>query len=717
MRGLGKLGLCVSLAVLCSACQMIFPDDPETRMARLSEDVSAGDFDAAMAELEEAREYADGASQRHLDFNRSVLDILSGKCDRARLELDALIKLNKALDNGKATENISEHAHFLAELHYAYGTALLCPVAMYEWAEEADFEQALSHFYIAESLGLDISGEIAKVISEWFPPCRSFISKEQLQATDADHALVAVAGQASDVVMCKEGVWFKFEAREHEILNAHLELMPLDRKVWLDESSSLPFVQFRADFHEAPTGEETFGPATVHYEYPLPVGEIPEEDWQQLSVDLPEYVVKTAGTHYVHYYTIHNGEARLYANFSRRVDCGKIDDTVTYSEDLKQIPVRLEAGMTYDELTLCAGRPDRFEIELESGQQGLFGMEVPAEDRDNVADAKLTIYDADGNVISEEDGALCKNSECYRMIRHKTDPDIKDSYGTSSYVVLKNDTPEKRKYHLEIALGPNASSNEYSVVFEASVPCTGEAEAPEMTLELEELENKRYLTWQPRWLCPRQLRRYHPDIGKTAEVMRATVKVDYIGFGEVDERLMHFESYMLTGDDSREYSVETGELREPHWMPESSVVSRVLQKPVTRSIHFKSENEMRFGVFEIMDAVLPEDEDSEDKNSEEKKEEKEKKQEQGESKDKQDKPNKTPEKPSETAATPHGKGTDTEGDESTPDEHAKGNKASQYDSRQHEKDHIDALMDDMERGLYYVPLPGQLPEHRSGKDW
>ena len=195
------------------------------------------------------------------------------------------------------------------------------------------------------------------------------------------------------------------------------------------------------------------------------------------------------------------------------------------------------------------------------------------------------------------------------------------------------------------------------------------------------------------------------------------MKVDYIGFGEVDERLMHFESYMLTGDDSREYSVETGELREPHWMPESSVVSRVLQKPVTRSIHFKSENEMRFGVFEIMDAVLPEDEDSEDKNSEEKKEEKEKKQEQGESKDKQDKPNKTPEKPSETAATPHGKGTDTEGDESTPDEHAKGNKASQYDSRQHEKDHIDALMDDMERGLYYVPLPGQLPEHRSGKDW
>ena len=718
MRALRMLMSCLSAAVCVSACQMLFPDDSETRIARMSADVQSENFEAAMSELEEARKYADGSSQRYMDFNRSVLDILAGKCDRAQLELDALLKLNRALDSDEETEEISAHAKFLAQLHYAYGTALLCPAAMYEWAEEADFEKALSHFYIAESLGLEISGEIAKVISEWFPPCRSFISQEQQPAMSAAHALKANSEVRPDCIVCKEGVWFKVDARAHEILNAKLELVPLNRKVWLDESSTLPFVQLRVDLYESAETGEPQGAPVLQYAYPLPNGEIPEGNWKSLNIDLPEVVVEHSGVHYIHFYTIHNGEAQLYAHFSRSVDCGKIDDTVTYTEDLRQRAVKLESGKTYSKLMLCVGRPDRFEIELESGQQGLFGIEVPAQDRSNMANAELTIYDAEGNRVPENDGEMCKKTGCFRKIRHKTDADLKDNYGVSSYAILKNDSAEKRTYYLEIAQSADGQPNEYNVSFAASGHCTGEAEAAEQVLQLEDIEKTRYMSWQPIWLCPHQFRRHHPQLGTTSDLLRATVKLDYIGYEDGDSRLLHFESYMMTDIDAREYSVETGALRETHWQPERSVVSFVLQKPVTRSVHFRSENETRFGMFESLEVILPEDESSEDKQSEEnRKEEKEKKDKQGESKDRQDKPNKNPEKPSETAATPQGKGSDTEGEESTPDEHAKGNKAAQYDPRQHEKDHIDALMDDMERGLYYVPLPGQLPEKRSGKDW
>ena len=715
MRGGRTLLVALVCAWGCSACDLIFPDHPEERFARIEADVQVRDYDAAMAELQAARKDADGASQRYLDYNRSILDILAGKCDRARLELDALLKLNTALDSEQRSEIISESTRFRASLHYAYGTALLCPVALSEWAEEADFEKALSHFYIAESLGLDISGEISKVISEWFPPCRSYIPNEQIQASAPGHALqIKPDDSFADIVVCKEGVWFKANVRAYEILLAKLKLKPLDRKIWMDESSELPFVQLHVDCYEAPGADMSFGPPIAHYEYPIPEGEIPEADRQNLEIDLPELLIKNTGMHYVHFYTVHNGEARLFADFSRQVDCGKIDDTVTYSDDLAQIPVRLESGMNYEKLMLCAGRPDRFEVVLEGGQQGLFEIEVPAAERHVLKDTTLKVY-GDDDMTLTENGAFCGDSVCYRVLRHKHDPELKDDYGASDYVVLKNITDDRRTYYLEIALKPEASSHEYNLVFKSSGICPDKPDVLDEDLQLEGIEGSRYHTWQPSWLCPHQVRRYHPKIGPNAELLRAVVKMDYIGFDEVDERLVHFESFMTGEQDSREYSVETGGILTSHWMPELYAVTRVLQKPVTRSIHFRSENETRDGVFEILEIKLSEDENSEDNKDSEDKQDKQDKQD--ENKDQKDQPNQAPEKPSETAATPRGEGSDAEGDESTPDEHAQGNKASQYDARQHEKDHIDALMDDMERGLYYVPLPGQLPERSSGKDW
>ena len=73
---------------------------------------------------------------------------------------------------------------------------------------------------------------------------------------------------------------------------------------------------------------------------------------------------------------------------------------------------------------------------------------------------------------------------------------------------------------------------------------------------------------------------------------------------------------------------------------------------------------------------------------------------------KQNTPNKSPEKPSETPAAPKGPGTDTQGDESTPNENQPNGKASKLDLKEYEKDNIDALLDAIENGNFYVPLSG-----------
>ena len=82
----------------------------------------------------------------------------------------------------------------------------------------------------------------------------------------------------------------------------------------------------------------------------------------------------------------------------------------------------------------------------------------------------------------------------------------------------------------------------------------------------------------------------------------------------------------------------------------------------------------------------------------------------------ENKPSQDPQKPSNTPATPQGDGNDTKGNESTPSTTKNGN-ANLFDPQKTERDHIDALLDAIEQGDFYVPIPGSIPLSIPDKNW
>ncbi len=695
---------------------------PDDSLRMLQADVSGEKYEHAAEVIENARFYAVKKDHPNLDYNAAIIDILSGNCGNGREKItkiiDAIEIEQKQADTGRESGEISENKRvFLAQLHHAYAVSLLCPTNLKYSPSDRDLEASLRHLYLASSLGIDERQTIDHVLRQWIPTCGSFIPEWQKKAVNSEHALYMKSSHNTELTVCPEGVWLVFEARVHEQLFVNFELMPLERTVWPDESSLLPFSQFSIEILEAPKAGEGFGKPVQSYQQPIPETVPKDDDYQKIRVKLDAFDVKKTGIHYLHLYTKNYGEVRFDGDFSRSTDCRYIDDRVTYSAELELQKFNLGVHERITDLVLCPERPDVFTFKLDAGQSAMVSFRLKEEVSDEHG-FEIRLRTENGESIPEHALLQEKATQSERgYVRFKHRHDIEKSLGIVNHlldhVIFQNTNETEMTY--EVELQSHGETINYEISLAVSHPCSEKEKIRQINMNLENIATKGTVGVLPEWMCSGDIIEYHPVLSRETEVLNASVSSWVLGGEPLRQSDVYLEAYLKNEDDAQSYIVEKGRDREADWTPDEFISSHQLFKPITRNSIIQVRNE-RTG-FSLINAELTDsdqDKDDSQKNQEDQKSSKENKKDKTDGNDTQ---NNSPDKPSESPSTPNGPGTDGAGDESTPDENAEGTNASAYDSQSTEKDLIDALLDDIEMGQFYVPLSGQAAEEEQGKDW
>lgn len=712
-------------------CEISGAGNIDSQISAMKHAVSTKDFQKAHEILDNAESGIFTSDPHILEYNRAVIEILSGSCSEASERLKKIYEnyaekydketplLNSSQDKEIYSEKEQQERAFFSQVHLAMALAELCPVQT-STPDDTTYREILMNLFTAYTLGLDVRSQIETVTRLWIPDCSTFIPESQKSASVLENALELETNDTTELTVCHEGVWLKYKLRAHEILKPSLKLKPLNRTVWLDDSSRLPFSQLHLDLHIASANGTVQSSPLRTFEQPLPAAVPSSESYESISLELPDFVPKIDGTYYVHLYTIDNGEAIVYGTGTRHADCRHIDDEITWTSDLEQKTVSIQGDNHFERLTLCPARPDRYAFELEPGQKAFFSVQVTSTEETDPSLPKLKFdirdeSDRELNIYgNSSDGEI--KTEAWIFQYRDSVPQETLKTGSPFYVLVQNITQEKQKHYLSIENVEDSKALEYQIQMAVSRPCTAHEPPKTIPLNLKDIEKTRTISLPPFWSCPGQTIYIAPKTD--IEILRTKTTLEFHSNQSFLEGDIKFSSIMKVENDEHEYPVETGEKTESYQTPAQFVHSSVLNKPMTRSTLIKESISSNQSGFSLISVSLNDDDDQKkDDSSDSKDDKKEDKKEQHDKTKKQDTPNKSPDKPSESPATPQGAGTDTSGEESQPDEKADGSKAAKYDPTQNEIDHIDALLDDIERGNFYVPLSGSENERVTDKDW
>lgn len=712
----------------CTGCHAA--DSSQEIIQNIAQDIDNQQFEAAHQKLEDDYFYTLSEDKPLLDYNHAVIDILSGKCEKAKAQLE---KQLKALEDQNFSSNFtmstqSDDSVQKTRLHHALAIALVCPTVPSYIPNDADMETALSHLYQASSLGLNVRDDIAQILKTWIKPCHTFIPESLKEATNPEKAIAVGPSRDSEIVLCHDGLWFKFEARQNEIIKAKFTLKPLDRKVWMDESSQLPFTQFHADMHMAPNQGERFTSPSFQFEQPLPIYPPAPEDYETQILQTPEIQVEKTGNYFLHLYTQKNGEARVIVSFEKLIDCGAIDDTVTYNSALEQTPVSLETTPFVEFLTLCPERPDVFSFTIAPEQFALIYISSPSPHLSNLDFLQIHIQNDKGEEIPQYAQELTQDhpsridkSQPYYILfsPHQTEAQNKEAPTYPAFILIHNPTQEVEHATLNLRIHSPHEPMAYAISYTESHPCDEAQETLSRPLNLKDIEQTKSFAPLPVWTCPGTRMVHHPVFPPNTHVLRVKTDAHFLATTPVRKDDFQLSSYLHSEAEHRDFIIENGGHAEIHWDPMTYVMARQLQKPMSQDTRIQTTISSENSGFVWLNVTLNDDnsEDTNDSKKQNKPTQNAQKKDQRDNANKQNTPNKSPEKPSETPAVPQGPGTDTQGDESTPDPNTKSQKASKLDLKQHEKDNIDALLDAIENGNLYVPMSGQKKSDKALKQW
>ena len=717
---------CILLLLACSmvsACS--FSEEKiKERIADIEKDIDLKDYDTARSKL---KKYSSMHDDFIYHYNLTAIDIASGNCDQAKTDLEAMLTELEAKED-KPEQNVLVLSQYKqnklnGHIHLALAKAILCSENPKIKVEPQHYEEALAHLYTASTYGIELDDAILDVIHRWIPSCESFIGEWQIPAEQPDNAMEISALEGQELTICPNGVWLKVKARNHETLSANIELAPIPRQVWLDDSSKLPFAQLQIDVFNHIPDENDF--PIAHFSQPLPKSLPSNEAYQSLSYPLNALHFEDDSTHYIHLYTKNNGELKLRFKYDKDANCQFIDDLTTYNAELEQTPAQLNPDAQLNELLLCPNRPDQFSFSLQGQQYALIALnEQPNAPKTDLpfSNPIFQLLDANGKVIPISTEPVSSPSSMKTRIIHfkssnkAADPENQEQQ--SEYILINNTADSLERYTLILSLPEQIQSIKYNISLSLSHECTPDNLNRELPLQLESIQQTRRIQYPPAWVCPNDSLTYRPMLPQDMPLLRA--KVEHVFISDKHFLLSDIEmaSYLSVASNPNQFLVENAQDDTSQWENALFIRNQLLLKPITSDTIFKLKTTPNGYGFSLISVSLN-DEDNNPDDSNESKENKENqdKKDQHDETQKQDNPNKSPDKPSETQATAKGAGEDTRGNESTPDEQASGDNAAKLDMQQYERDQIDDLLDTIEKGHYYVPLSGKVEELKSDKDW
>lgn len=704
----------IILACLGSSCDIPLPYEDDISLQKLKTAISQGRYVEAQELLELAQSKASSRDDDALAINEAVLMTALDKCTEARHKLLGI-------------RNRSHAKHLDIAIYLQLAEAAICEAQIDEAKQDSHYAYAIEQLSQAASLGADTAGRIAQILSLWIPSCTSF-QDERLQKADKPESAISWQdwqALAKPVLCPKRSLWIALPVREYENISMTASFESLERKFWPDDGSKLPYSQislslYASDARGVPNPEPFITTAI-----PLPKGSIKASDFKHIDKEVPAFTVGAQqSVYYIKLETLNNGEASVYLDLKRRLDCAKLDDLHTYSQDLIQSPLLLTADSTYSDLILCPKRPDAFLFELEAGSSAIISI-MFLENKKPKLHLKI-----DGKSQTIDDQLEANNP--HRLIEPQTAPDRDDLKSDADefrlvpwLLHLHNSEQSLQKYELLIA--PENEAIDYDFRFARSYDCKdSEAKTTYLPLPLPQtLKSQKPVVIGPKWICSNEELNFEPVFDKKGKQaisvnIIATI-IAQIPLREDAIKLSKKLRISLDDKSSQMLIAEDSEAIVALWKNADNIRRRRLSRPLTdlSIVHFKNMDTAGFYALSVENRQ--ENPPSDNKDDDEKSENQKKDgQSQEDDETPQDKPSEEPDpqEKSNEPSTPEGPGTDTQGDASTPDPKADNKNASQFDPEAFERDKIDALLDDIERGNFLAPIEGMTREEpTSDKNW
>ena len=712
-----RLSGCLTLFVLwvlvmgCMGCDIALPIDDTRQRQRIEEALRHDDFETAGELLQDAFESAPKREQIILHINQAVIELRSGQCEAARRRMFELLHQPQA----------KPHQSWI---HYLIAKASLCEALPDNQPSETDYAMALEHFFLAESHGMDCRREINAVLARWFPSCESLQDDMSRSAGEAGTALdYDGVGHTMLTVCASASVWIKFSARSNEIIYPSLLLRSLERRAWMDDSSRLPYSQVAMRLYGVtPSGLPSEVPLSKAVML-LPQFPPQDEDYRSGTLALPYFVVPEGQTQFFIEVSAANlGEARFHLSLQRRVDCRTLDDALTYDDDLAPLHVWLHPDASYRGLVLCPGRPDHFMFTVPALQSG--GIVI----RPDMSDAMAwEIWEETPR--HEGMPEAFKEKEVRVFLPNRGEGSPGEAEIAPTVIVVHNLEPVAKTYHLTLKSSRTDAAPSYHIDYVQSEPCLpgappeGVMHFPMHVLGRQGGDNRSEIVAMG-WICKDASLRLEPDFsGSPATITRADVIAHVLSHAELLSHDVMFES-LLRADNALagmggEFLAEVGRTSAHAWWEGRGAVSKIVSRPMTAMSALRLGVRRHEGFYLLMLRAQSSGEDRREDNQEES--DNRDGEDEDDSRGKDDpaqEADQNPQDPSESPAAPKGPGTDTQGQDSTPDESASNHGASKFDPDAFERDRVEEMLDAIERGDN--PLPGQGMIRRSdgdGKNW
>lgn len=691
-----------------SSCNAMLPAEKQFEEAKTC--IEMQNYDEALDILEHASDKT-LHDKTILAYNKAVVHILNGSCDTAIRELNAMIHAESILGLSQYAQNNTsdDESSVLAQFYLAMTIATLCPTLPSSIPTEENDKKALEYLAHASSHGGNYRNLIGQIYQNRVPDCKSFIPITQPDASSPQNAYPLQNLQTSffSFILCpREGNWFAFQARKHEIFHLAFTIHALQRQFWLDDSSRLPFIKMHVDIYQSDSNPSTLPSPIASFTQPLPKTPPKDEDFLQLNLHFGSIEIPENGRYLTHFYTEDNGEAFVIPKITKIINCEYIDDIHTYDDQLKQQKVVLKNNTYLTNLVFCPNRPDIYEFSLTPGQSALIA----------ISSDSSSLYQQDALYVELENSKRQKIPIKLNNIQPDTQaslfiaPSI-DDYRHGIFIYLKNTQNINSTYLLSLSSNLNSDETNYTLAYATSHDCS---KTDDVTQNIDFYNDTEPVFVPPEWICPNQNFYYTITQPSGDGMTNAKFITQILSQSPIAPENVSLNTMLIYPNDNQKYLSESAiVLPQTSWIAPHAINAYILQKPILHNAQIQL-NSTTHG-FVLSTAIPSQEKSSNTQNKQDKKDSKNDDDGQNKSKN-ENKPSQDPQKPSNTPATPQGDGNDTNGNESTPSTTENGN-ANLFDPQKTERDHIDALLDAIEQGDFYVPIPGSIPLSIPDKNW
>ena len=293
------------LTTTLHACQAELPfEDADTRL-KIEQLMMQKKFAEAREELEHAEKTAALPYKTRMDFNRAMIDMSEEAFEAASKRLSDLLNATPTPTDSHA-QTPSED---LKWIHYLKGIADMALYKRHNLRDDEKLWAALKHLYLADDLGLPCRAQIGKMLEDNLMRCSDFQPEEDRLATSPAGAL-PLQDKRKTTVCPHHSVWLKFETLPHTVITPTVIFNALERSIWPDESSRLPFSNARIRIYPSDERNRPLDMPILDYELPLAQTPPASEDYRQIRPELETWTAQPgASPYYIELSTKRNGEA------------------------------------------------------------------------------------------------------------------------------------------------------------------------------------------------------------------------------------------------------------------------------------------------------------------------------------------------------------------------------------------------------------------------